>query len=89
MGRKSLYNSEYIAKSVRYTATPADEEEPLWAKFAPEYLIALTGMRLSNMYIKDKNAGKIFMADVTRERAKLKQRHTSIMEARETVNAEN
>jgi hypothetical protein len=80
---------EYVRKGDRYTATPQPTEEPLWAKHAPGYLIAMCGLRIANMYIKNKEAGQMFIADVQRERTKLIHKHTTILESRIAVNSEN
>jgi hypothetical protein len=80
---------DYVAGSDQYTADPADTEEPLWAKYAPGYLIAMVGVRFAAMYIKNKGASSIFLADLQRERTKLIRKHTIKMEAAVAVNSEN
>lgn len=80
---------EYVKVGDRYTETPAETEEPLWAKHAPGYLIAATGLRIASMYIKNADAAQMFIADAQRERIKLIHKHTAILEARVNPNSEN
>lgn len=82
-------NFEYVKVGDRYSASPGDTEEPLWAKYAPGYLIAAAGVRIASMYIKNADAAQMFIADTSRERIKLIYKHTAIMEAQVNPNSEN
>lgn len=77
----------------RYTvdtgSEPAATAEPKWAKYAPGYLIAYTGMRLAGMYLKNDNAAAIFSNAVGVERRKLIVKNTAINEGAISPNASN
>jgi hypothetical protein len=79
----------FIREGDRYSTSPADTDEPLWAKYAPNYLIATAGIRLANMYIKNAEAGQWFAADAQRGRTKLIHRHTTTVEAKINPNTSN
>ena len=87
--KEYLLMFSYMRASPRYTDTPANSEEPLWAKHAPAYLIATVGLRIATFHIKNAGASQMFMADAQRERTKLIYRHNAIMEARITANIGN
>lgn len=80
---------DYYKKGNRYFEETPDDYEPEWAKYAPGYLIAVTGMRIAAMYIKNTEAAQVFFADAQRERTKLIHRHTAVHEARINPNTEN
>lgn len=82
MGR--VPDGVYSLRLRYYARAPAITEEVtenVWTKNASDYLIAQAGFRLAAMYLKNDTAAQIFLADVTRERTKLMNRHTAHFEA--------
>ncbi len=80
---------DYVRSSTRYTDDPQAAEEPHWAKWAPGYLIAVVGLRLSTQYLKNDASAQMFLGDVSRERIKLIHKHTAVLESKLNPNSEN
>lgn len=84
-----FWQLDYVKVGDRYTSSPEDTEEPLWAKHAPNYLIAQTGFRIATTYIKNRDAAGFFGAELQRERAKLITKHTARLESKISPNKVN